>query len=68
MESFDDTYTNGDEIHASSRPFDDDDGYAGYDPGLAASQSYDFDLPASDETPPPVYAADHFGIDNSQSP
>ncbi|KAI8007429.1 Clathrin light chain 1 [Camellia lanceoleosa] len=62
MASFDDTYNDGAEIEATSRPFD-DDGYIGYDPRLQ-SQGYDFDLPAAvdDGAPPPIYHSnDDFG-------
>ncbi|CAL5342583.1 hypothetical protein CsSME_00027243 [Camellia sinensis var. sinensis] len=62
MASFDDTYNDGAEIEATSRPFD-DDGYIGYDPRLQ-SQHYDFDLPAAvdDGAPPPIYHSnDDFG-------
>ncbi|XP_058214663.1 clathrin light chain 1-like [Rhododendron vialii] len=67
MESFDETYTDGAQIHAPSPPFDDDDGgYPGYAP-----QPYDFDLPAADE-PQPTYPTDDFapvddGIGNNNN-
>lgn len=69
MESFDETYTDGAQIHAPSPPFDDDDGYPGYAP-----QPYEFDLPAVDEPQPtyPTYPTDDFaavddGIGNNNN-
>ncbi|GFS41115.1 clathrin light chain protein [Actinidia rufa] len=55
MASFEDTYNDGDEIHAASQP-DDNDGYTGYDFDLQAAED--------DAPPPPMYGGEGFGTDD----